>query len=187
LGGRLGSQRHGVRICPGPRTVSGSTVSAVTNGPPLFWSVHVETPGWGSWLPWRCRRLKRRLKATSGSFECQSFPRFGTRRSGCWCRYTHTSPSTWLVSAAEASRFACAAVETALEQVRVEAPAEPWIISTDGLAAPEEAYQAARRKRGARCADPQESDGPLRRPDAASDLDPHPGRGRAAGAGRDLS
>jgi hypothetical protein len=64
--------------------------------------------------------------------------------------HPHVTVDVAAVSAAEASRFACAAVETALEQVRVEGPAEPWIISTDGVAAPEEAYQAARRKHGAR-------------------------------------
>lgn len=54
------------------------------------------------------------------------------------------------VGEGEAFRFARGAVEAALKQVGVDSPAEPWIISTEGVAAPEDAYEAARRKHGAR-------------------------------------
>jgi hypothetical protein len=54
------------------------------------------------------------------------------------------------VSEWEAYRFAQGAVDAALERIGVESPAEPRILSTDWKEAPEEAYEAARRRHGAR-------------------------------------
>lgn len=54
------------------------------------------------------------------------------------------------VASGEAFRFASEAVAAALERVGVGGPAEPSIVSTDGVQASEEAYEAARRKHGAK-------------------------------------
>jgi hypothetical protein len=54
------------------------------------------------------------------------------------------------VGEGEAYRFTQGAVDAALKQIGEESPAKPWIISTDGIPAPEGAYGAARRKHGAR-------------------------------------
>jgi hypothetical protein len=119
--------------------------------PPLFWSVEVEMPGWRSWSPRRRRRLRREL-GTDGRIVRV------LKLSALWYPavrllvplYPYVKVEVAAVGEGEAYRFAQGAVDAALKRIDEESPAEPHILSTEGRAAPEDAYEAARRKHGAR-------------------------------------
>jgi hypothetical protein len=64
--------------------------------------------------------------------------------------YPYVKVEVAAVGEGEAYRFAQGAVDAALKRIGEESAAEPHILSTDGKEAPEDAYQAARRKHGAR-------------------------------------
>ena len=119
--------------------------------PPLFWSVEVEMPGWRSWSPLRRRRLSREIETD------QRIVRV-SRLSALWYPavrllaplYPYVKVEVAALGEGEAYRFAQGAVDAALKRIGEESPAEPHILSTDWKEAPEDAYQAARRKHGAR-------------------------------------
>jgi hypothetical protein len=120
--------------------------------PPFSWSVEVEMPGWRSWSPRRRRRLRREVETDERIVRV-------LKLSALWYPavrwllgplYPYVKVEVAAVSEGEAYRFAQGAVDAALKRIGVESPAEPRILSTDWKEAPEEAYEAARRKHGAR-------------------------------------
>lgn len=118
---------------------------------PLFWSVEVEMPGWRSWSPRRRRRLRREIETDERIVRV-------LRLSALWYSalrwlmplYPYVKVEVAAVGEGEAFRFAQGAVDAALKRIGEESRAEPHILSTDWIEAPEDAYQAARRKHGAR-------------------------------------
>jgi hypothetical protein len=119
--------------------------------PPLFWSVEVEMPGWRSWSPRRRRRLRREIETDDRivrilKLSAQWYPVVRSLAP----LYPYVKVEVAAVGEGEAYRFAQGAVDAALKRIGVESPAEPHILSTDWKEAPEDAYQAARRKHGAR-------------------------------------
>jgi hypothetical protein len=119
--------------------------------PPRFWSVEVEMPGWRSWSPRRRRQLRREIGTDERIVRV-------LKLSALWYPavrlvvplYPYVKVEVAAVGEGEAYRFAQGAVAAALERIGVESPAEPHILSTDWKEAPEDAYEAARRKHGAR-------------------------------------
>jgi hypothetical protein len=117
--------------------------------PTVFWSVEVEMPGWRSWSP--RRRLRREIETDDRIVRV-------LKLSSLWYPavrllgplYPYVKVEVAAVSEWEAYRFAGGAVDAALERIGVESAAEPRILSTDWKEAPEEAYDAARRRHGAR-------------------------------------
>jgi hypothetical protein len=122
-----------------------------SHDPPRFWSVEVEMPGWPPWSLRRRRRLTRELETDERIVRV-------LKLSALWYPavrllgplYPYVKVEIAAVSQGEAYRFAQGAVDAALERIGVESTAEPRILSTDWEEAPEGAYEAARRKHGAR-------------------------------------
>jgi hypothetical protein len=118
--------------------------------PPLFWSVEVEMPRWRSWSPLR-RRLRHEIETDERIVRV-------LKLSALWYPavrllaplHQYAKVEVVAVGEGEAYRFAQGAVDAALRRIGEDSQAEPHIISTDGRAAPEDAYEAARRKHGAR-------------------------------------
>jgi hypothetical protein len=119
--------------------------------PPLFWSVEVEMPGWRSWSPRRRRRLRRELGTDGRIVRVLKLSALWYPAVRLLVRlYPYVKVEVAAVGEGEAYRFAQGAVDAALKRIDEESPAEPHILSTEGRAAPEDAYEAARRKHGAR-------------------------------------
>jgi hypothetical protein len=123
----------------------------VSHDPALFWSVEVEMPRWRSWSPRGRRRLRREIETDERIVRVLklSAPWYPAMRL-LVPLYPYVMVEVAAVGEGEAYRFAQGAVDAALKQIGEESPAEPRIISTDGKGAPEDAYEAARRKHGAR-------------------------------------
>jgi hypothetical protein len=119
--------------------------------PPLFWSVELEMPRWRSWSPRRRRRLRREIETDDRIVRV-------VKLSALWYPavrllvplHPYVKVEVAAVGEGEAYRFAQGAADAALQRIGEASQAEPRIISTDGKAAPEAAYEAARRKHGAR-------------------------------------
>ena len=108
-------------------------------------------PGWRSWSPRRRRRLRREIETDERIVRV-------LKLSALWYPavrllgplYPYVKVEVAAVGEGEAYRFAQGAVEAALERVGEERAALPHILRTDWKEAPEDAYEAARQKHGAR-------------------------------------
>jgi hypothetical protein len=118
---------------------------------PLFWSVEVEMPGWRSWSPRRRRRLRREIETDGRVVRVLKLsPLWYSALRWLMPLYPYAKVEVAAVGEGEAFRFAQGAVDAALKRIGEASQAEPHILSTDWKEAPEEAYQAARRRHGAR-------------------------------------
>jgi hypothetical protein len=143
--------------CPRDSGSYGHTMpDDLPHDPPLFWSVEVELPRRRSWSPRRRRRLRREIETDERIVRV-------LKLSALWYPalrllvplYPYVKVEIAAVGEGEAFRFAQGAVDAALKRIGEEGPAEPHILSTDWKEAPEDAYQAARRKHGARSKRPR--------------------------------
>jgi hypothetical protein len=108
-------------------------------------------PGWRSWSPRRRRRLRREIETDERVVRV-------LKLSALWYPavrllvplYPYVKVEVAAVGEGEAFRFAQGAVDAALQRIGAESQSQPHILSTDWKEAPEDAYQAARRKHGAR-------------------------------------
>lgn len=124
---------------------------SVSPDPPLYWRVHVEVPGWGSWSPPLRRAFRRAVEADERIVRVAKLsPLWYPALRRLVPLHPYVLVEVAAVGEGEAYRFAGGAVEAALKLVGVDSPGEPWILSTDGLEASGEAYAAARLKHGAR-------------------------------------